>query len=277
MTATPSTALLLLSKQVEEVKQLFSETNVESNNWLLQQQLTINQIRHKFNKPVEEQVNHNLAQLNDPNAASISAEEKHSIIQKLRDTASLPKGQLSGDDSLYLEQQLSDLLALNVVTKLENRLLPYNFGTIAPLSHIKRFPGDTLEMHGQVLEAGSLENRSNFGWIDKESNAEEYSVSIQVQYSTEWQSQRQELRKWFSSKKVIVINPFNLKAVIANIIDVGPSMSSRKQFGGSPELIRELEAWSLTAQGRVLVFFIDNQGLNIPSGPVSLFDSNLSV
>lgn len=278
MSPKQSKALLLLKAQVENAVEVFEETHPKASDWLKQQNLSLSSIRNDSNKSVGHKVAGEINRFNSTDAIDISKDEQKNILEKIISIAQLPPGQLNDNDALYLEQQISDLIGIEVVSRLENKTLPHNYGMIASGRHTKRYAGDKLELHTDVFEAGIYGSRSDFGWIkngqDPEANysyeeQEMYSINIQLQILESWQNNRGELKKWYKGRRVIVINPFNNKAVMATVNGTGPSLSSRRQFMGSPELIRALEAWSLEAQGRVMVLFVGGS-TKVPLGSVAL-------
>jgi len=292
MTANSSKGLLLLKTQVKDTEELFEETQPEASEWLKQHEISINSIRQEFGKSVGQKIAGEINRRNSPGAINISEDEQMAIIEKLKTIAGLPPGQLDSTDALYLEQQLTDMMGIEVISKLDGHVLPHNYGMIASGSHTKRYPADKLELHKNIIEAGLDDRRQDFGWLkigssqdlgdSNSSNDEEqemYSLSVQLQNQSEWQKNRSEIKKWYKNRKVIVINPFDNKAVVAAITGTGPSLSSRRQFLGSPELIRETEAWSRNAQGKVIVLFVGESGRKLPLGPVLLsrVDSSLST
>lgn len=270
----------MLKAQIEDAEELFEETQPEASEWLKQHEISINAIRREFGKSVGQKIASEINRHNSPDAISISEDEQAAIIEKLKTIASLPPGQLSSTDALYLEQQLTDMMGIEVISKLDGHVLPHNYGMIAARSHTKRYPTDKLEFHKNVIEAGLDDRRQDFGWLKTDlsqgsdnfddEEQEMYSLSVQLQNQIEWQKNRSEIKKWYKNRRVIVINPFDNKAVVAAIIGTGPSLSSRRQFLGSPELIRETESWSRNAQGRVIVFFVGESGHGLPLGPVLL-------
>ncbi len=69
---------------------------------------------------------------------------------------------------------------------------------------------------------------------------------------------------------MLVVNPDNGKAIIADIGDAGPAEWTGKSLGGSPEVMKHLERVDGADKGPVVYFFIDDPKDNIPLGPVAL-------
>lgn len=196
----------------------------------------------------------------------ISQEEYRTIIDKLRSVLQLPPGTLDKQSELYLEQQLSEILGFEVATELEQRRLPFTTGVMAALPHQKRFPGDELSLHKHHLESGFNHKRSAFGWVtedaslkEKSINQERYTISVPIAYLPNWQEELDSLKSWFARRQVVVVNPFEERAVVGVIGDIKFDEVIKFQFGGSPELIRDGLVWSPASQGKVLVLFTDDK------------------
>ncbi len=211
----------------------------------------------------------------------ISVEEHRSIMEKLCTTVKLPAGNLPREQSLYLEQQLTDLLGFEVSSELDGYHLPHTLGALEALPHLKRHPQDTLKDHAAAQEAGISEKRSSFGWFTEMGQLtpaaierEKYFVSLQIDLLPEWSTNSQALKTWYKYRKVVVINPFHEKAIVASVGDLGPSDWIQHQFGGSPEIIRQLAVWDTKSQGRVFVFLVNDPENKVGLG---LLDLHLKI
>jgi hypothetical protein len=69
---------------------------------------------------------------------------------------------------------------------------------------------------------------------------------------------------------MIVINPAERLAVVGVVGDAGPAMWVKKQFGGSPEVIREGKIWSPKSRGKVILLFVNDPEDKVPLGPINL-------
>lgn len=199
--------------------------------------------------------------------SQITQEELQSVINKLQSILTKPPAILDGETSLYLNQQLSELLGLQVSTELDGFQLPYNTGLLKSLKHQKTGPDDTLNNHLNHIEAGISDKRSYFGWLDQE--YEQYRVSLPLQLISGWVKDSTNISKWYKNRKVVIVNPFEMRAVIANISDVFVGDLLKYQFGASPEVIREGLFWSPKTRGRAAIFFIDG---SIADSKSSLLD-----
>ncbi len=210
-------------------------------------------------------------------ALDISQQEHQEIIAKLSAYVNSPAGHLEKETELYLEQQLSEILGFKVRAELDGKRLNHSIGTMGAEQHLLRFPGDELQAHDAYLEAGIAPHRGAFGWftqngqLTKESILrEKYYFAVQLMYLPGWGQDYQELKPWYKFRKMIVINPAEQVAVVGVVADAGPSMWVKKQFGGSPEVIREGRIWSPNSKGKVMILFIDDEEDQVPLGPISL-------
>ncbi len=207
----------------------------------------------------------------------VSIDEHRSVIEKMIATLKLPAGNLPREQSLYLEQQITDLVGFEVTSEIDGYTLPATFGLMAALPHLKRHPQDDVKAHEWFQEAGMANNRSAFGWFTEMGqltevavNREKYFVSLQVDLIPEWQLQSKQLKEWYKYRKVVVINPVVQKAAVACVGDFGPGNWIQHQFGGSPEIIRQLSVWDLASQGKVFVFMVNDPENKLPYGVIDM-------
>jgi hypothetical protein len=210
-------------------------------------------------------------------AVEITQEERATIIEKLQEVVKRPPGHMERQEELYLEQQLTDILGFEVAAELEGNRLNHTIGIMGGEQHLKRYPGDTLDQHDAYQESGIAPNRGAFGWFteqgvmtDKARMREKYYFAVQTMYLPNWASEHSRLKPWYAFRKMIAINPAEKVAVVGVVGDAGPALWVKKQFGGSPEIIREGKIWSKASRGRVLLFFVNDPEDKIPLGPMSL-------
>lgn len=208
---------------------------------------------------------------------AMSEEEHLAVLDKLRTDVRQPAGHLPTQDELYLAQQLSDMLGFEVCAELDNQRLNQTIGTMAALPHLRRSPTDTLVQHMEYREAGLANNRGAFGWFTEMGQltpamkqAEQYYVAVQAQFVPEWNQNFKQLKIWYKFRKMLVINPAEEKAVVAVVGDLGPARWLQYQFGGSPEVVREANIWSMKTQGKVLLLFINDPDNRVSLGSISL-------
>ncbi len=210
-------------------------------------------------------------------ALEISEQEHQEIIAKLNSYVNSPAGHLERETELYLEQQLSEIFGFKVRAELDGKKLNHSIGVMGSEQHLFRFPGDSLKDHDAYIEAGIAPNRGAFGWFtengqltSKSIQMEKYYFAAQLMYIPEWNEHYEELKPWYKFRKMIVINPAEQVAVVGVIGDAGPAMWVKKQFGGSPEVIREGKIWSPNSKGKVMLLFVDDEEDQVPLGPISL-------
>ncbi len=209
--------------------------------------------------------------------AQVTEEEHQEIMAKMVGYANRAPGHLAKDEELYLEQQLSDMLGFPVAAELEGKRLNHSIGIMGGEQHLMRFPGDSLGQHDAYQEAGIAPNRGAFGWFtengqltERAVQREKYYFAVQTLYLPDWNQNHPELKPWYKFRKMIVINPSEEVAVVGVVGDAGPAEWVKKQFGGSPEIIREGKIWSPKAHGKILLLFVDDPEDQIPLGPINL-------
>lgn len=286
----------VLNQKYESLKQEFKAKHQDFYDWLQKNSLDIEDLskytkdlllaasiagQMAMNQPVEAQVNKELAALEKKQKndflSKISEEELEEIMQKMVSYVNGPVGHLDEEQELYLEQQLTDILGFDVTAQLEGHRLNHSIGIMGGEQHLRRHPTDALTDHDAYLEAGIAPNRGAFGWFTEggqlTENAiarEKYYFAVQTLYLEDWNTNYQELKPWYKFRKMIVINPAERIAVVGVVGDAGPAMWVKKQFGGSPEVIREGKIWSPKSRGRVILFFVYDPNDDVPLGPIDL-------
>jgi hypothetical protein len=104
----------------------------------------------------------------------------------------------------------------------------------------------------------------------KDSDREKYYIAVQTFLAPGFASNVRDYYNFFRFRKMLVVNPENGKAIVADIGDAGPAVWTGKQLGGSPEVMSYLDRHDGAARGPVLYFFIDDPNDTIPLGPVAL-------
>lgn len=182
-------------------------------------------------------------------------------------------GRVSEQNAPQVGDLVWKLFGIRVTQELEGYKLNHSFGWMGYEQHLKRFPGDTLESHGIALEAGMAPGLGAWGYFAPNQTAmteevmlrERYYVAVQTLYTPEWNLMTYKQREWYKYRKVVVINPQNGKAIVADIGDAGPAQWTGKQFGGSPALMQYLDLDRGPRKGKVLLWFVDG---NAPLGPI---------
>jgi hypothetical protein len=288
--------LQVLEDYYQQLKQGFLNKYPQVKEWLLQQQIELDQLRTVPQQLITVGAMAGslwLSQVHDGNVVrqiqaaenqedlelqkKIKAEEQQAILDKLNSLVQQPAGHLNPQDELYLEQQLSDMFGFEVTAELEGHRLNHSIGIMGGEQHLKRFPTDTIEQHDAYQESGIAPNRGAFGWFTESGTLtpeaiarEKYYFAVQTLYLPDWNSNHAELKPWYKFRKMIVVNPADQVAVVGVVGDAGPAQWVKKQFGGSPEVIREGKVWSRAARGHVLLFFVDDPEDKIPLGPIDM-------
>jgi hypothetical protein len=173
-------------------------------------------------------------------------------------------------------QIFQQTLGVNAVAALDGNHLNTTFGYIGAEQHLPRFPGDTAEQHDALQFKGITPGRGAWGYFAPSKSQltqddimkEKYYVAVQTLYLPNWKSDLKRLVKWYKHRRVLVVNPTNGKSVIANVADAGPAAWTGKHFGGSPEVMAELELNRGMQKGAVLLFFLDEREQSLAYGPV---------
>ncbi|PIR59442.1 MAG: hypothetical protein COU69_00395 [Candidatus Pacebacteria bacterium CG10_big_fil_rev_8_21_14_0_10_56_10] len=282
-----------------QFQERFHQTHHHASHWLGQRSLSVPDLRRKsqqalmatslagsmmiaqggssVDSQLAEQVQALEADSKDNLLGTITKDEHQAIIEKMIGMVTRPAGHLDKQDELYLEQQLTDMLDFPVAAELEGQRLNHSVGIMGGEQHLRRFPSDTLDQHDAYQEAGLAPDRGAYGWFTEQGELtgsaiqrEKYYFAVQTLYLSNWNRDHLHLKEWYKWRKMIVINPHDRTAVVGVVGDAGPALWVNKQFGGSPEVIREGAIWSKQARGRVLLLFVDDPQDKIPLGVIKL-------
>jgi hypothetical protein len=190
------------------------------------------------------------------------------------------------------ERDVSDILSraygINVVPELEGKRLNRNYGLIGAEQHLTRYPGDNLSSHFDLdedrklywqqgmapgLGAWSYFASSQEALDDLGKDREKYYIAVQTFLSKDFSTRFAEYRDFYKYRKMLVVNPNNGRAIVADIADAGPGESTGKHLGGSPEVMHYLERVDGSMKGPVLYFFIDDPDDKIKLGPIQSLSS----
>lgn len=172
-----------------------------------------------------------------------------------------------------------------VSAELHGIRLNTSYGYIGQEQHLYRYPGDTIDSHfaaaadaQQFAQYGLAPGLGAYGYFAPSQAAmtaedaarEKWYIAVQTFLAPGYDQHVAEYNKFFAFHKMLVVNPQNGKAVVADIGDAGPSPWTGKQLGGSPELMHYLGRVDGAQKGPVLYFFIDDPTDSIPLGPITL-------
>ncbi len=202
------------------------------------------------------------------------------VAQKLKQELQFVLPHKVGPISPQLEERVHEIvqknLGVNAVATFEGNHLNTSYGYIGAEQHLPRYPGDVESDHDELQFKGVTPGRGAWGYFapsrgqltQKDIQREKYYVAVQTMYLPNWKKDLRYLRDWYKYREVIVVNPHNGKAVVAVIADAGPAAWTGKHFGGSPELMRDLELNTGKQKGAVLLFFVDDPEETLALGPL---------
>ncbi len=203
-------------------------------------------------------------------------------------TPSLPSTVYDGlndSQNTKLIQTLSQYFNVQVKSEINGISLNTNYGIIGQEQHLALYPGDSIQTHFQTLSDnesfnsyGIAPGRGAWGYFASSKEAltqqdidrEKYYIAVQTFLSPGYIQNSQKYYDFFKYRKVLVVNPSNGKAIVADIGDAGPSPFTGKQLGGSPEVMRYLQRVDGRQRGPVLFYFIDDTDNTIPLGPINI-------
>lgn len=174
---------------------------------------------------------------------------------------------LNPDQETKISQILEQTYGLKAAASLENNKLNTDYGRMGAEQHLPRYPGDTAEAHGELIEKGITPGLGGWGYVS-DFETEKYYVAVQTMYLPDWRERTQYYVDWYKFRRVVVVNPANGKIMIAAVADAGPAAWTGKHFGGSPEVMAYLGINYGQQNHPVVLFFLDDPGKKIPLGPI---------
>ncbi|MBU1070829.1 hypothetical protein KKG65_00260 [Patescibacteria group bacterium] len=184
---------------------------------------------------------------------------------------------LSPDNAKLIEENIQNTLGIPVKATLNDQSLNHQVGYIGYEQHLKRYPGDTIDQHDDEQIAGIAPGKGAWGYFaptrqdftTQDYLREKYYSVAQTLYLQNWNQDFRFLRDWYKYRKILVVNPANGQAVVTVLADAGPANWTGKQFGGSPETMKELDLHQGSRKGLVLFLFVDDPDNLIPLGPIT--------
>ena len=183
---------------------------------------------------------------------------------------------LSRNEEKLLESLFRDIMGVNARATLEGEHLNTTYGRIGAEQHLRRYPGDTVDLHDVETQrsgmapgngAWGLFANSKEGMNPQLEETEKWYAVVQTLYLPDWNTRQPYLKNWYKHRKVLMVNTQNGNAVIASIADSGPAAWTGKHYGGSPEVMNHLGGLRYK-KGPVIVFFVDDPENKVPLGPV---------
>ncbi len=182
---------------------------------------------------------------------------------------------LTQQDESIVITNIKKFFGVDTAFTLSNHRLPTYLGKMGLEQHLARYPGDTIGQHQAFQYEGMAPGLGAFRYFEQQGiskeQAEEYErfyIVLQTFLIPQWNSDWQQLAKWYKFRKFMVINPENGHAVVAVLGDSGPATWTGKQFGGSPEVMAGLGFLPKKTKGDVVVLFLDDPEDTIPLGPI---------
>lgn len=278
------------------LKERFHQTHLEASEWLNEKGLDVDTLKTASkgaitattlagavisSKPVDAQMVGQILGINskkkDELVAQVTLEEHEEIVNKMKQYVQMTPGHLENEDELYLEQQISDMFGFEVTAELDGNRLNHSIGIMGGEQHLRRFPTDSLAQHDEYQQAGIAPARGAFGWFTEAGELtqraiqrEKYYFAVQTLYLPDWNQNYKDLKPWYKYRKMIAINPHDGMAAVGVVGDAGPAQWVGKQFGGSPEIIRDAKIWSKEARGRVILMFVDDPEDKVPLGIIDI-------
>lgn len=173
---------------------------------------------------------------------------------------------LNAKEEQKVEQILRDTLKVDAKVELNQFRLNTDYGFMGAEQHLPRFVGDTAAQHGAWVSPGITATRGAWGFVPPK--LEKYYFAVQTFRSPMWDKNFRLTYDWFKWRKMIAVNSKTGDAVVGVVADAGPATWTGKQFGGSPEVMEELNLHTGMRKGEVLLFFVDDYEDRVPLGPV---------
>jgi hypothetical protein len=272
-------------KHADLSREIFSK-HKEAFDWLTNnyKQLTVGSLAGLFllTQPITPKLPNVLVQ--NVTQVSQTVDKKAFLVYDLK--SSLPESvqPLTGFQEKQAAEILSRNFGITVSAEIQNKRLNTSYGFIGQEQHLARFPGDNMYTHFESLDEGQKYWDYGMapglgGWryfadssadlTQKDIDREKYYIAVQTFLAPGFDNNPREYIDFFKYRKMLVVNPQNGKAIVADIADAGPAPWTGKQLGGSPEVMRYLERFDGAQVGGVLYFFIDDPNDTIPLGPIN--------
>ena len=216
----------------------------------------------------------------DPNALP-----QKILIDTFRETLPAKTRALERSEEKFLESIVTNITGVKARATLEGEHLNTIYGLIGAEQHLRRFPGDTLGLHGEgdVIKEGIAPGLGAWGYFARSketltpglADTEAWYAVVQTLYLPDWERRLKYLINWYKYRKVLIVNTDNGNAVVAAIADSGPAAWTGKHFGGSPEVMEYLGG-SRYKKGPVLIFFVDDPENKVSLGPVDYNKINMA-
>lgn len=283
-----------LSQKSQAARQNFKDSHGQAYHWLKTNNLDLKDLRSHSKKLLTsgavagtlllsppssfDNLHHNstvkqrLDKLNFQPSPYIQAK----LASSLNFTDKQPFGHLVSSNQQQLETFLQQNYGIKASNQLEGNQLNHSLGIIGLEQHLKRFPGDSLNLHDEELQAGIAPGLGAWGYFTYSKDnftsldylREKYYFAVQTMYLPNWTANHHQLTRWYQYRKMLAINPANGSMVVGVVADTGPADWTGKQFGGSPEIIQSL-GLKQAKKGKIILLFIDDPDNQVPLGPLT--------
>lgn len=275
-----------MGKRHQDLSKEIFNTHKDTFDWLSAsfKQLTVGSLAGLFllSQPIAPKLPFTISSASAQNVQSI--DKKTFIVYDLK--ALLPENvqSLTSQQEQDVSQILTRDFGFTVAASLQGKRLNTTYGFIGQEQHLAVYPGDNMFSHFQESDEadkywqyGMAPGLGGWGYFasskqdltQTDINREKYYIAVQTFLAPGFDQNSKEYLDFFKYRKMLVVNPQNGKAVVADIADTGPSPWTGKQLGGSPEVMNYLERVDGAQKGGVLYFFIDDPNDTIPLGPVN--------
>lgn len=192
---------------------------------------------------------------------------------------------LSPEEERKVSEVLARTFGIMVKAKLDGKRLNRSYGVIGAEQHLMRYPGDNVDTHFEKYEdrvkfesSGLAPGLGAWGYwkpsaadlTRKDVEQEKYYIATQTFLAPGFHDNVREYITFFKYRKMLVVNPYNGRAIVVVVADAGPAEWTGKHLGGSPEVMKYLERVDGSQKGPVLYYFIDDPEDKISLGPIEI-------
>lgn len=221
-----------------------------------------------------------------PPDQNVSPEQKKKeLVSALQNVLPDTVQPLNDDQNDHIASILTEKYGIKASPSYEGKRLNRTYGLIGAEQHLMRYPGDTMASHftdqsnaEKYYSSGMAPGRGAWGYFansreamtEQDVQREKWYIAVPTFLSPRWKQDVKGHYQFYKYRKMLVVNPENGKAVIADIADAGPAEWTGKHLGGSPEVMKHLERVDGRARGPVLYFFIRDPQDENPLGPIDV-------
>lgn len=199
---------------------------------------------------------------------------KQSLVTQLKKVLPTQINKLAESESEKIARIVYHNFGIKVNSHLDGHELNTDYGQIGYEQHLIRYPGDSIAQHADEKKAGIAPKKGAWGYFAKSSatlteedvQKEKYYFAVQTFQSPGWESNMYQMKQWYKHRKMVAINPNTGDVVVGVVADAGPALWTGKSFGGSPEIMKELQLDQGMQFGEVILMFVDDPANKVPLG-----------